>query len=510
MSEIMSYSETRNTQENKDFLKTIDKSLDNDWIIDNAEAKEILDQYKLLKSNILAISKEELWDFAQWLGLGIDWSLSQTMNKIKEMSQEAIHEDINTDSTKRIIDNWIDWSKNSSEIGISVNTGTQEASQLNWDATLNLLNVRPGEYDYKPNLDDYQTVLRPGEWEGGTTYLPNPMMNLRDNPIELSSIETQRKQNIKKALIDWFKEWGLIKASSTFGWLSIDFEWRDELIFNKMIDNLVTIINSKEKNKKVFLKNSEILKLAQNTLYARLKLLESNWSNFDDIVDSKELNQFKWTFKSDIDNLLNNKDNLQSNEFIISQYSGNGTLSKNPADSTVTPYSNNGENSGLTDSDSRRRIQKGDNNKNYIPNEKKYNNGKNLDTSKYWITPETKEKVIGKMAKLGLVTPTNYELNQADNQFLSSIDLNNVDRIIDNIKWNREYNKWEKERLSQGLLGSKEYLYNDSLMNEYSILFWKNSDEIIYAINQIFNQSKENYIKKTTMKVSLGQYFKTS
>ena len=84
MSEVMNYSESRKTQENKDFIKKIDDSLLDDWKIDDIEAKEINDKYKWLKSNIVAITKNELSDFAKWLGLDENSSLWKTLNILKE------------------------------------------------------------------------------------------------------------------------------------------------------------------------------------------------------------------------------------------------------------------------------------------------------------------------------------------------------------------------------------------------------------------------------------------
>ena len=86
MPETMSYWESRKTQENKAILKKINDSLKNDSTIDNTEAKEINEKYKNLKSNILAITKEELASFAKWLWLESSASLWKTINKLKEKS----------------------------------------------------------------------------------------------------------------------------------------------------------------------------------------------------------------------------------------------------------------------------------------------------------------------------------------------------------------------------------------------------------------------------------------
>jgi len=99
MPEAMSYWNSRKTQENKNLLKKIDESLKNDWKIDNTEAKEIQDKYKKLKSNILAITKEELASFANWLWLESSATLWQTINKLKEKSNNTGTPPANTPSS---------------------------------------------------------------------------------------------------------------------------------------------------------------------------------------------------------------------------------------------------------------------------------------------------------------------------------------------------------------------------------------------------------------------------
>jgi len=88
MPEAMSYWDSRKSQENRAILKKINDSLKDD-LIDNTEAKEINEKYKNLKSNILAITKEELASFAKWLWLESSASLWKTINKLKEKSNST-------------------------------------------------------------------------------------------------------------------------------------------------------------------------------------------------------------------------------------------------------------------------------------------------------------------------------------------------------------------------------------------------------------------------------------
>jgi len=62
--EQLNYSESRNTEENKDFLKKIDEALQDDGKINIEEAKAIQEKYRDLRSHILSITKEELSELA--------------------------------------------------------------------------------------------------------------------------------------------------------------------------------------------------------------------------------------------------------------------------------------------------------------------------------------------------------------------------------------------------------------------------------------------------------------
>ena len=90
--ENLNYSDSRKTQENKDFLTELNKSLD-DWKVDNVEAKTLVEKYNKIKEQIdwkkeqdkkqiLAITKWELSNLAQWLDIDSSSSIWKTLNKL--------------------------------------------------------------------------------------------------------------------------------------------------------------------------------------------------------------------------------------------------------------------------------------------------------------------------------------------------------------------------------------------------------------------------------------------
>ncbi len=90
MSENLWYRESRKTQKNKDFIQSLEKSLE-DSNIDTREAKELREKYEEIRearNQILAITKDELKSLARWLNIDENSSLGKTLNKLIEKSQD--------------------------------------------------------------------------------------------------------------------------------------------------------------------------------------------------------------------------------------------------------------------------------------------------------------------------------------------------------------------------------------------------------------------------------------
>lgn len=85
--EKTTYQEARKTQPNKDFITSLQTSLQ-DWVISQEEAQELTEKYKNIQWNILAISKEELNNLAQALEIN-NPSLKKVLNKLIEKSKET-------------------------------------------------------------------------------------------------------------------------------------------------------------------------------------------------------------------------------------------------------------------------------------------------------------------------------------------------------------------------------------------------------------------------------------
>lgn len=82
------YKKARQTQENKNFIKVINESFA-DWTINDEESIKILEEYKKLKSNVLAITKEELANLATWLQIEGTASLRKVLNTLKKRAKNS-------------------------------------------------------------------------------------------------------------------------------------------------------------------------------------------------------------------------------------------------------------------------------------------------------------------------------------------------------------------------------------------------------------------------------------
>lgn len=110
----------------------------------------------------------------------------------------------------------------------------------------------------------------------------------------------------------------------------------------------------------------------------------------------------------------------------------------------------------------------------------------NFDTSKYGITPETKEKVNNKLRELWEPIAKNAEINMTESQFSTKEENNNVERIVAEIIKSRADKLNEKLAVLQNWHNIKDYIYNDKLLLSYSTWFWKSVDMIKKAISDIF------------------------
>ncbi len=110
--ENINYSNSRKTQENKDFLMELNKSLD-DWNVSNPESKILVAKYNKIreqvdweknknKKQILAITKNELSWLAQWLNIDKNSSINVTLNKLISMAK--INEPIIDDKSEIVDD----------------------------------------------------------------------------------------------------------------------------------------------------------------------------------------------------------------------------------------------------------------------------------------------------------------------------------------------------------------------------------------------------------------------
>jgi D-alanyl-D-alanine dipeptidase len=79
--ENLSYSQSRKTTENKDFINSLN-SFSEDWYIDIDESKKLYDKYKKIKWPIIAITSDELKKLNKWLLLDENYTLQQAMNTL--------------------------------------------------------------------------------------------------------------------------------------------------------------------------------------------------------------------------------------------------------------------------------------------------------------------------------------------------------------------------------------------------------------------------------------------
>jgi len=491
----MNYADSRDTKENKDFIKKIDESL-SDKNIDSTEAKEINEKYKNLKSNTLAITKEELSALAKWLGLEESSSLFKTVNKLKEVSNK-IPPIENIDP------------------GFMVNPSNGPWEDI--DPEFSPPDNGPWE-DIDPGFSPPDN----GPWED-----IDPGFSPPDNgPIERmkfeipSETEIQREKNIKRTILQAF--WDKWINSNKFWFVWVDFEWNDNEKFLKMVDNLVSTINSKEKEAKVFLKNSVIKNKIKTIIQPLLIWLENEGSWFDDIVDDKEVRRLESVFKNIIDNLLKDSNNFQT--YQEDSRIGIGKdwreQQKDPDDNIVVWMWNwnwnwdwewNWDSNWGSDSDPRRRIKKWEKWPQTAKSKEKITDSK--ESSKNWITLETVKKVNEKLKELGLPKASKDEIFNTDEQDISLKENNNVDRIIKSILDNREYTKEEKLRKSKWLLDIKEYLDDKEIISNYAHSNNKTYEQIKDAISIIFDEKFQreigwwDYIKKTDMSKLLKKYF---
>ena len=130
-----------------------------------------------------------------------------------------------------------------------------------------------------------------------------------------SNIEKERKTNIKKSLLKWLEK---------NGYNNIDFVGTDKKTREQLLDDMVEIINKKEKKSEVFIKNSIIEWPISQSIAKTLKVYENKqtyktWNDLkdfikwkDDIVSNYEVWDFKELFNLFIDDVLKNPDNFQT------------------------------------------------------------------------------------------------------------------------------------------------------------------------------------------------------
>lgn len=140
--EKIKYKEAIKTQLNQDFISSLQKFL-YDWSISQEEARDLVEKYKKIKIDILAISKEELKSLAQALQIW-DTSLNWVLNNLIKKSQgKSVWTKIEGDS-------WLKW-------------GKQEMVSMEWNILLlketDIIRYRSLLSSYKYALTDLQESM---------------------------------------------------------------------------------------------------------------------------------------------------------------------------------------------------------------------------------------------------------------------------------------------------------------------------------------------------------------